>query len=861
MRKRIPWTFVAGGAGILTGVVLVQMLKGPGVPLEGGAVRQTWGERYGELPLLFESYAAQGDAPHYVARASGYTLHLAEGGVDILAGEGEARVGLRWEGGNTAAISAEEPQATRVNYLTGADRRAWRTGQPTFARVRYRNVYDGVDLLFYGQRRHLEYDFVVAPGGDPGVIALRFAGARSLSVDAAGDLWIETGAGKLRQHRPRVYQPTPTGDRTVLADYVVKDDGKVGFRLAAYDRALPLVIDPVLEYAALLGGSGMDRITGMAVDAAGNAYLAGTTASPDLGKAGAYAGGQSDGFIARLDASGTRLDYITYLGGGGVDDTAALALAGDGVYVAGTTRSADFPTQGGRGVGFGGESDVFVIKLNLAGTAFSYSTLIGGSDLDRVTSMARDAAGAVYVAGTTWSGDFPVVNAYQDRKGGNFDAFAFKLGALGNVLEYSTYLGAGNGDFAQAIAVDGAGRAYVGGYTFAPDFPQKQGLLFQPDPQSINGFISLFAADGRSLVYSTLIGGNGADTVLGLAVGGEGRIWITGETTSDNLPATENRVYRGAGDAFLLRMDEAAPGVPSLGYGAYWGGSGADRATALALGADGDVYLAGSSGSADANFGAAIQPRSRGKQDGFVLRLAAAGLAPVYGTFIGGDQDDAAAAVAVGPGGDAYVAGIAASADFPLIGAAPVPLRGPSDAFVARLSERGAAANLSLTPATESSEVAVGALGTYTFAVRNAGPDEAADVQLRAVLPPEFLFAASTVSQGACSQLAGTVTCALGALPRDGQATLEVRAFVQQPGLYTVNASVATDAQELELRDNAAHVATTGVPPAPTGEEGGGGGNDDDDDDNDGGGGGWSWIGVGAASWLLRRRRTPGAAA
>lgn len=861
MRKSTVFTCLMGGMGILAGVALVQMLDVPSGAPESGAARLPWGEHYGELPLLFEP-AGDGAGTRYVARAPGYMLQLAQEGVSVVTGDAKGRLGLRWKGGNEAVMVAQEPQATRVNYLIGGDSQHWRTGLPTYASVRYRNVYDGIDLVFYGQRRALEYDFVVAAGVDPGVIAFDYEGARSLRIDDAGDLWIGTGAGELRQHRPRAYQPSAQGHRPVAAEYVVGHDGSVKFRLAAYDPALPLVIDPVLEYATLAGGGGVDRITGMAVDAAGNAYVVGTTSSVDFGTQGqAYGGAQSDAFVARLDPSGTRLDYVTYLGGAGVDEAHALALAPDGIFITGMTRSADFPTQGGRGVSLNGgaaastESDVFVAKLGLAGNTLAYSTLVGGADLDAGAAIARDAAGAVYVTGTTWSRDFPLANAYQTRRGGNIDAFVFKLNAQGDALEYSTYLGALNGDFPQAIAVDGAGRAYVGGFTFAPDFPQVQGLAPQPASNSINGFVTLFAADGGSLVYSTLLGGAGEDRVAGLAVAGAGGVWVTGETTSNDFPITTGGAYHGGRDAFLLHLDETGSGAPTVAYGAYWGGSGPDRAAAVAVGAEGDIYLAGTSGSADANFGVPVQVRPRGGLDGFVLRLDAAALTPVYSSFIGGTMEDAAAAVAVGPGGDAFVAGTSASSDFPFINAAPGALRGASDAFVARVSGDGAAANLSLAAEIEEPEVPPGGLASFTLTVSNAGPDEAGNVQLRAELAPELLFAASTASQGSCSQLGGILTCAVGTIGPAAQASVEVRAFVQQVGTHTLAASVSTDSQEIETRDNVAQAATTTVAPAPTGGGGDGSGGGNGGGDDGGGSGSWSWIGLGAAWWLRRGRR------
>ena len=291
-------------------------------------------------------------------------------------------------GGNAAAkLTGLERLLTRTNYFIGSDPRKWKTNVPNYAKVKYSGVYPGVDLVFYGNQNLLEYDFIVSPGADPGVIALGFEGITDMRVDEKGDLILRMDAGEIRQSRPVVYQQIDNARRIIPASYLIKGKKQIAFQIANYDRSKPLVIDPTLAFSTYLGGSGSDRGDGIAVDSAGNAYITGSTASTDFpvtpgafqtAKAGIV---EIDAFVTKMNSTGTALIYSTYFGGSNRETGNDIALDGAGnAYITGLTDSGDLPTTPGafRTTPVGSdEFDAFAMKLNATGTALVYSTFLG----------------------------------------------------------------------------------------------------------------------------------------------------------------------------------------------------------------------------------------------------------------------------------------------------------------------------------------------------------------------------------------------------------------------------------------------------------------------------------------------------
>jgi uncharacterized repeat protein (TIGR01451 family) len=535
-------------------------------PVSGAdrATRAQLDEAYGRLPLSFEANRGQADARvRFISRASGARLFLtADEAVLALPRRGAvsaAAVRMKVVNADPAARPEGLDQLdVTTNYFKGHDPNQWHTNVPAFARVRYPEVYPGVSLVYYGNQRQLEYDFVIAAGSDPCRIKLAFAGAQRLRVNAAGELVLRVAGGELRFHKPVAYQEGEGGRQTVEARYRLKGRRSVSFKVGNYDRNRRLVIDPVLSYSTYLGGGGADNGHAIALDASGNAYVTGQTASANFPVSGntydaTYASG-ADVFVTKINANGSALDYSTYLGGSGDDIGYGVAIDASGnAYVTGSTGSTDFPTTPGafQGTLQGGSlpGDAFVTKLNPTGTALVYSTYLGGASADQANAIAVDSLGSAYVAGYTTSPDFPTTaGAFQTIYGGGGtpygDAFVTKLNLTGGALAYSTFLGGANADTANGIKVDDSGNAYVAGITRSSNFPTTAGA-FQTTYGGLSGFYPLgdaFATklntNATALVYSTFLGGAGDDGAFGIDLSPAGEVYLTGTTFSINFPTT-----------------------------------------------------------------------------------------------------------------------------------------------------------------------------------------------------------------------------------------------------------------------------------------------------------------------------------
>ena len=464
---------------------------------------------YGKLPLTFEPNQGQDDPRvRFSSRGQGYSLFLTDSEAVLSLSKQEP------QSQNKVARSSERPtiasQKTpiktdvvrmelagaapglkvtgsdilpgKINYFIGKDPSKWRTDLPTYGKVKYSAVYPGVDLVYYGNQRQLEYDFVVAPGADGNQVRLHFAGAKKLAIDSNGNLRISASNGEISFHKPVVYQIKDGKREPVTGKFQLLAKSDLGFALGNYDHSRELVIDPTLAYSTYLGGSTSESANGIAVDTGGHAYVTGSTYSSDFPTtASSYAAidpalGNAHltpvAFITKFHHDGSGLIYSTFLGGTGGDSATAIALDSAGnAYVTGTTFSTDFPvTPGAYETTLNSTAASFVTKLNPTGTNLVYSTYI----LDAwAPSIAVDASGHAYVTGSTSSKSFPVsANAFQKTNHALYGtAFVIRLGESGGWAEYSTYLGGSNYENAYGIAVGKADEAYVTGTTYSHDFP------------------------------------------------------------------------------------------------------------------------------------------------------------------------------------------------------------------------------------------------------------------------------------------------------------------------------------------------------------------------------------------------------
>jgi Beta-propeller repeat len=704
-------------AGVVSGAAGARVAS-DGRQDAGAATLQTkaGADAYGALPLALVPNQGQLDPRvRFSAQAGAASFFFSEReAVVAFAGKKKGvALRLRFPGASPDVVVGGERQAPgRVNYLLGADPEKWRTNVPTYGEVRYRGLWPGIDLVFRGGRGELKYELHVAPGASLAQVRLAYAGARHLSLDSRGHLLIETALGTLRDSRPVSYQLVK-GKRVPVASRFLLDGSSYGFAVPRYDRSRPLVIDPGLVYSTYLGGANWaDYGYGIAVDGAGNAYVTGQTGSLDFPTtAGAFdtsfngpacCGADSyDAFVAKLNAAGTALVYSTYLGGGGADSGSRIAVDGAGnAYVTGTTSSTDFPTTAGAFDRSANGKDAFLTKLNAAGSALGYSTYLGGSLDDMGGAIAVDDAGSAYVTGYTNSVDFPsTAGAFDQSFNGGYDAFVTKLNAGGSALGYSTFLGGNAFDGGHAVAVDGAGSAYVTGRVASADFPVSAGAFDTSFNGNTDAFVAKLNAAGSALGYATYLGGGDLDIGNGIAVDGTTNAYVTGSTYSGNFPTTAGAFdtsYNFGGDAFVTKLNAAGS---ALGFSTYLGGSGSMFSDETDAGRDIDVDAAGSAyvtgettsddfpttpGAFDTTFNGVLAPPQT-PYDAFVTKLNTGGSTLGYSTYLGGAQPDHGEAIAVDGAGNAYVTGNTSSTAFPTSGGAfDTSFDGQYDAFVAR---------------------------------------------------------------------------------------------------------------------------------------------------------------------------------
>jgi hypothetical protein len=650
----------------------------PAQPPRGASVAET--QVVAGLPIWFEPNTGQGPAGvHFVSRARGYTLGLEATGMTLTLAPSRSQPDtllVRLVGGDPDAdVVIANALPGRSHYFVGNDPRRWRTNIAQYGRVEYRNVYRGIDLVYRAEHGRLEYDFVVRPGADPRRIRLRIEGADAIVIRPDGALALATNGGTVVQQAPVVYQESSRGRRSIDGRWIRRGRQDVAFEIGSYDKDRTLVIDPVLSFSSYLGAGGRDESAGLALDAAGNAHLVFSTATETPNST-------VNVFKIRPDGS---LVYSATIGGSAADIAAAIAVDASGAaYVTGVTSSVDFPVvnaaQPTKGVSSFNSSDAFVTKLNPAGSAVLYSTFLGGNNAETAYGIAVDGAGAAYLTGSTLSSDFPLVAPLQGW-GGVFqtDAFVTKVAPDGSRFVYSTYLG-GSGllkdDLGYAIAVDANGAAYVTGATNADNFPVVNAL--QPTP----GF------DSAALAACGSFGGDPNKCV----------------------------------DAFLAKLN---PGGTSVAFATYLGGTYEDRGKAIALEPAGAIAIAGFTSSpnfpvVNALFGTIASPPPcplcRGVPDGFVTRISLDGQSILYSTYLGGNGSDMATAIGRDAAGNLYVAGQTQSGNFPTAAPVQPTLQGAQDAFVARLGATGQPLVFSTflggTTSDDAKTLAVDALGS-----------------------------------------------------------------------------------------------------------------------------------------------------
>ncbi|MBI5234406.1 MAG: SBBP repeat-containing protein, partial [Deltaproteobacteria bacterium] len=713
------------------------------IPADKPDIKQS----YGNLPLYFIENNGQVDPKvAYYEKGAGHATYFTKQGVTLSLirkgnnppapplKKGDDRgfesesIKLSFIGANeNPEIIALDEQAGKINYFVGNDQSKWKTNIPTYSSVLYNDIYEGIDIRFYGNNKTLEYDIIVKPGADPNVVRFAYEGIEGLKIVDNGDLEIlltgtvpdlraelsgavESGlspVSKIIQKKPYVYQEID-GKRTEVEGRFVISQSQVpnaqfsySFSIASYDTTQNLVIDPVLVYSSYLGGGDWDEARGIAIDAYGKAYVAGFTSSTDFPTQGPIYGNQPnyDAFVTKINPAGSALVYSTYLGGGSWDYAYGIALDDAlNAYVTGYTYSGNFPTIGAYQDYNAGGTDVFVAKLNPTGSALVYSTYLGGTEYDYGYGIAVNSFNMPYVTGATNSTDFPYTAGtwVQIDNAGGYDAFVAIFDFDGSGLWYSTYMGGSTDDYGHAIAIDSVDDAYVTGYTNSDDFPTTVLAYQTANAGMYDAFVAKFDAEGQSLSYSTYLGGTADDyglgitsifSSVGMAVAIGDTAYVTGYTDSTDFPTTAGayqtaNANAGFSDAFVANLDELGE---TLNYSTYLGGANDDYGYGIALDSLDNAYVTGYSYSTDFPVTSAYQTANAGWSDVFVSKLNSTGESLTYSSYLGGSDYDEGYGIAVDTDGNTYVAGYTDSSNFPTA-SFDTTYNNNGDAFVAKLT-------------------------------------------------------------------------------------------------------------------------------------------------------------------------------
>jgi hypothetical protein len=824
--------------------------------------------RYAELPLAFEPNAGQTDGRvRYLARGSGYTIFLTDQKTVLsLTRRTPARgshrasttstvLDLRFTGSNPSPrISTADQLSGKSNYFVGKNPAQWHVDIPRYAKVTFDEVYPGVGVVYYGRNRQLEQDWVVSPGADPSRIAFEVEGANRLALDSHGDLRVLLPDGELRLLKPAIYQLANStgGARTaVKGGFVVARDRRVRFQVGSYDHAKPLIIDPVIVYSSYLGGTSADQANAVTIDSAGDAYVAGDTTSVDFPvtsgvlqstcKLDSFGICERSAFVSEINAGGTAEVFSTYLGGSSSQIALGVAVdaAGD-AFVAGQTTSTDFPTLNPYQPACSLDAnnvcyDAFVAVIKAGGSALLYSSYLGGSGVDSANSIAIDSTGNAYITGQTASTNFPTTSGVIQTMCGTDgqcnlnastglaqpDTFVAKVNTTASgasSLVYSTYLGGSGADYGTAIGLDSSLNAYITGSTSSTDLPATTGAFQSSCKLDSTGvceggpFVAKLNPTATALVYLTYLGGSGGgglDTAHGLALDSSGNAYIAGQTGSTDFPVTSGAFQTSCGTdgqcnpvngvatphAFIAKLNS---GGSALVYSTYLGGSSMDFASAISVDSANVPYVTGGTYSTDFPISNALSTGGAlaGGEDAFITALNSQGTGLIISTYLGGAANDVGNGVVRDASDDVFVAGSTASTNFPTAAPFQAANAGSTDAFVTELGSVTAPV-VTLTPST------------LTFAAQDVSTTSAAQVATLSNIGNEALTITSIATTGnfaetnACgASLAAGASCTISV-------TFGPTTTGALTGTLTVTDNASTSPQSVSL-------AGTGVAPAVT---------------------------------------------
>lgn len=653
---------------------------------------------FAKLPMQFEENEGQVEDENvkFISRSKGYTLVLTSNKtIFSIPNFREGRNSIREKTGLKSEAKGElqrleinlvgsnlSPQMMGVdelpgksNYFLGNNQENWITDVKNYSKVQYSKVYNGIDLIFYGNHEKLEYDFIVSPGANPDAIVMQIDDCNDKTFDENCNLILTMGESKIIMKVPVAYQEKAGNREMISVDYALNSENQVAFNVGNYDPAFPLIIDPIVVFSTYLNEN-TDPGYDLAIDTIGNIYLTGETVYFPATDSAAQKnpGGGFDVFIAKMNPDGSSYVYVTYLGGEYDDRGFGIDVDIDGyAYVTGETQSENFPTYNAVQPNYGGGEpfvygDAFVAKLNPNGSAFVYSTYLGGDGEDIGHGIAVDKFGNANVVGLTYTYDFPVKNALQSNYADYGDAFVTKIKADGSDFIYSTYLGGYGDDEGFGIAVDDDGNTYVTGMAGSKDFPEITPVQGTPGGDL---FITKINPLGTSLIYSSSIGGeydpNYSSVGLGkaIAVDALGQAYIAGETAQHNFPtlsAVQPNFGGGLQDGIVFKLSYDGS---LLLFSTYLGGDQIENVHDIAIDPEGNVYVTGETQSSNFPTDSATQSTLNGYLDAFITQLTSDGLERPFSTYLGGSNWDQGYGIAADKNGYVYVTGKTSSNDFP----------------------------------------------------------------------------------------------------------------------------------------------------------------------------------------------------
>ncbi len=606
------------------------------------------------------------------------------------------------------SLEPGDPLPGLTHHLHGNTTARWVRAARSFATLTREDLLPGVDLRWRWEGSLPAYDLLLAPGADPAALVLRFDGAREVRVEPDGSLAVATADGVLRHRRPVAWQETPAGRRPVAAAFEARGSGRAGFRIGRRDPALPLVVDPLVSYATFLGGESAEPTRDVAVAPGGSAFVLGECAAFPFVQEDALdpTPARKEALLVRLDDSGSAVQYATYFGG--AEDETAEGLAVDaegGAWIAGTTTSTDLPValpwQGIRK----GILDGFLCRLTPAGDDLVFSTYFGGTKkifgnekpFTTFRGVALAPGGVAVVVGQTDGTDLDILDPFQPVRAAGREGIVAGFSPEGELV-HSSWLGGAGDDYPVAIAAAPDGAILVTGQVQATLFPLV-GHVAGIQGTGSEAFLAKIAPGGASLLCTQVWGGSSSDYAGSVAVLPSGEVLVGGSTDSSDFPvmaAVQERttnydgaflsLFSAAGDALLLST---------------WVGGNRTDVTDVAAGSDGSLFAVGTT--REWPLPALVdplQPSLLGTQDAFLVRIAPDLSGYTCGSPLGGSGFEDEVHVAAEDGDHAWVLMQTTSTDIPVKGAVQEYFGGgTSDASLQRITfVPGPPSHLTATP-------------------------------------------------------------------------------------------------------------------------------------------------------------------